>query len=64
MYPVNGISTDEKIATATQPQTFTTLLRPDPTEDVPVGAMIYDTDLDIPLWSDGLLWNDAAGMAV
>lgn len=31
---------------------------------VGVGAMIYDTDLSQPLWSDGALWRDAMGSAV
>lgn len=28
------------------------------------GAMIYDTTLNKPIWSDGAVWRDAAGTAV
>lgn len=28
------------------------------------GAMLYDTTLSMPLWSDGFAWRDAAGNAV
>ena len=28
------------------------------------GAMIYDTGLTQPLWSDGSVWRDATGTAV
>jgi len=28
------------------------------------GAMIYDTTLSKPLWSDGTVWRDATGAAV
>ncbi|WGW06061.1 DUF2793 domain-containing protein [Tropicibacter oceani] len=31
---------------------------------VGAGAMIYDTTLSKPLWSDGTAWRDAAGVAV
>lgn len=26
-----------------------------------IGAMIYDASLSLPLWSDGIVWHDAAG---
>jgi hypothetical protein len=28
------------------------------------GAMMYDTTLNKPIWSDGTVWRDAAGTAV
>lgn len=28
------------------------------------GAMIYDTTLNKPIWSDGSVWRDATGTAV
>ena len=31
---------------------------------VGVGSMIYDTDLSLPVWSDGTDWRDAAGTVV
>lgn len=42
---------------------YDTLERPD-AEDAGVGAMIYDTDLGKPLWSDGTDWTDATGTPV
>lgn len=43
--------------------TFATGSRPS-AEVVPVGAMIYDTTLSKPIWSDGTSWRDAAGTVV
>lgn len=37
-----------------------TIDRPDPAEVGP-GFQYYDTDLSIPIWSDGATWRDAAG---
>lgn len=34
--------------------------RPDPAE-VGIGAAWYDTDLSLPIWSDGITWRDAFG---
>jgi hypothetical protein len=31
---------------------------------VPVGAMLYDTTLHVPVWSDGAAWRNAGGFAV
>lgn len=28
------------------------------------GAMMYDTTLGIPIWSNGTVWKDAAGTTV
>lgn len=38
----------------------TTASRPLATS-VPVGTMLYDTDLGIPVWSNGLAWRNATG---
>lgn len=45
------------------PRVFTTALRPLATDNV-VGAMIYDSTLKKPIWSDGTVWRDATGTAV
>jgi len=39
---------------------YTTARRPLASR-VEAGAQIYDTDLGLPLWSDGTVWRDAAG---
>lgn len=44
------------------PHAYATAMRPDPAT-FPAGTMIYDTDLTKPLWSDGTIWRDAAGVA-
>ncbi|MCM3746525.1 glycoside hydrolase family 55 protein [Paenibacillus pasadenensis] len=36
--------------------------RPGPTT-LPVGSMIYDTDLNVPLWTNGSLWRRSDGSA-
>lgn len=41
----------------------TTAERPDPI-DAGAGGRYYDTDLAVPLWSDGTVWRDAGGVAV
>lgn len=42
---------------------YTTFQRPSAT-GLGLGAFIYDTDLQKPLWSDGAVWRDATGTAV
>lgn len=37
--------------------------RPDPTT-LPAGSQIYDTDLSLPIWTDGTAWNNALGVPV
>lgn len=39
---------------------YTTAERPD-ASTVGLGEMIYDSDLDLPLWSNGTDWKDGAG---
>lgn len=41
-------------------QTTTALTRPDPAL-YPPGTHIYDTDLNMPIWSNGTDWHDATG---
>lgn len=41
----------------------TTLLRPSAVT-LGVGAQIFDTTLNQPLWSDGTVWRDAGGIEV
>jgi hypothetical protein len=31
---------------------------------VPEGTQLYDTTLNVPIWSDGATWRNAAGTAV
>jgi hypothetical protein len=45
-----------------QPQAVATGSRPG--AYVGVGAMVYDTTLHKPIWSDGTVWRDATGTAV
>lgn len=45
------------------PQAFTTATRPT-ASSVGAGAMIFDTTLNKPIWSDGTNWKDASGTAV
>lgn len=45
------------------PKAYATAMRPDPAT-FPAGTMIYDTDLTVPLWSDGTVWRDATGTTV
>lgn len=45
-----------------QLKAYTTALRP--AASVGVGAMIFDSDLGKPLFSDGTVWKDASGTAV
>ena len=42
---------------------YTTATRPT-ASSAGAGAMIYDTTLGKPLWSNGSAWRDAAGVAV
>ena len=46
-----------------KPQSATTAARPS-AGSAGVGAMVYDTTLSKPIWSDGTTWRDAAGTAV
>lgn len=48
---------------AVKPGAFATGSRPTPAS-VGESAMIYDTTLDKPIWSDGTNWRDAAGTIV
>jgi hypothetical protein len=41
-----------------------TAARPNIPGDVNTGGMYFDTDLGIPVWSNGVVWVDAAGVAV
>lgn len=43
--------------------TTDTAERPDPAT-VGVGIMFYDTTLGRPIWSNGVVWHDAAGSPV
>lgn len=45
------------------PQAFTTATRPT-ASSVGAGAMIFDTTLNKPIWSDGTNWKDASGTTV
>ena len=45
------------------PQSYTTATRPTASSQG-VGAMIFDTNLNKPIWSDGSAWKDATGTAV
>ncbi len=46
-----------------RPGQYATAGRP-PAGTLGAGAMIYDTTLSKPLWSDGTVWRDAGGTAV
>ena len=45
------------------PQSYTTATRPTASSQG-VGAMIFDTTLNKPIWSDGTNWKDASGTTV
>lgn len=51
---------EDGIETANADRVSDTANRPDPAV-VGVGAQWYDTDLSIPIWSDGTTWRDAFG---
>lgn len=45
-----------------KPKVYTTATRPSAVT-LGDGAMIYDTTINKPIWSDGAVWRDATGTA-
>lgn len=46
-----------------RPRVYTTGTRPSAATSGD-GAMVYDTTINKPIWSDGTVWRDSAGTAV
>lgn len=58
-----GVTGQAKFAGTVKSGAATTASRPS-ASTAGAGAMIYDTTLSKPIWSDGTVWRDAAGTAV
>ena len=54
---------DSPLRLGVRHRTYATANRPDP-GDAGEGCMIYDSDINKPIWSDGATWRDATGSAV